>query len=40
LADLGQRPVEERDVTIADVVNFIVTNVPGTPAANALRATP
>jgi acyl carrier protein len=40
LADLGQRPVEERDVTIADVVNFIVTNVPGTPAANSLRATP
>jgi acyl carrier protein len=40
LADLGQRPVEERDVTIADVVNFIVTNVPSTPDANALRATP
>jgi acyl carrier protein len=40
LADLGQRPVEERDVTIDDVVNFIVTNVPGTPAANSLRATP
>jgi acyl carrier protein len=40
LADLGQRPVEERDVTIDDVVNFIVTNVPGAPAANSLRATP
>lgn len=40
LAELGQRPVEERDVTIADVVEFIVTNVPTTSAADALGATP
>jgi acyl carrier protein len=39
LAELGQRPVEERDVTIADVVDFIVTNVPSTRAADALEAT-
>lgn len=40
LAELGQRPVEERDVTISDVVEFIVTNVPSTRAADALGATP
>jgi acyl carrier protein len=38
LAELGQRPVEERDVTIDDVVEFIVTNVPSTSAAGALGA--
>ena len=40
LAELGQRPVEQRDVTIADVVEFIVTNVPSASDAGALGATP
>ena len=39
LAELGQRPVEERDVTIADVVDFIVTHVPSPRAGDSMGAT-
>ena len=46
LAELGQRPVEERDVKVSDFVDFITTSLqqlpaqPGAPAPTGLEVTP
>lgn len=41
LAELGQRPVEERDVRVADFVDFITTSLQSLPArAGAPAAAP
>jgi acyl carrier protein len=39
LAELGNRPVEERDVTVNDFVEFITTSLSA-QAATGLAATP
>jgi acyl carrier protein len=46
LAEIGQRPVEERDLRVADFVDFIATSLQGVPtqpdaqAPTRLGATP
>jgi acyl carrier protein len=41
LAEIGQRPVEERDLRVADFVDFITTSLQALPAQqDAAAATP
>jgi acyl carrier protein len=35
LAEIGQRPVEERDVTVAELVGFICQHQPAVPVEGA-----